>query len=139
MTAASVASSAQLAWLGGLLGLALAAAAGYALFASTARLDVRRFFQVTGAFLLIFAAGLVVRGVHEFVEIGWLPALIDNVWNTASALSDQSALGQMAGALLGYRSSPSLAEVVSYVGYLAVVLILLWRMSGVPSHPAQRA
>lgn len=138
LTAAAVASSAQLTWIGGLLGVALAAAAGYALFASTARLDVRRFFQVTGILLLIFAAGLVARGVHEFVEIGWLPALVDNVWNTASMLGDQSALGQMAGSLLGYRSDPSLAEVLSYIGYLAVVLFLLGWTSRAPARAAQR-
>jgi high-affinity iron transporter len=138
MTAAAVASSAQSTWIGGLLGVTLAAAAGYALFASTARLDVQRFFQVTGIILLIFAAGLVARGVHEFVEIGWLPALIDPVWNTASTLNDRSALGQVAGSLLGYRSNPSLAEVISYMGYLAVVLFLLGWTSRVLARAAQR-
>ena len=139
MTAAAVAGSPQWTWIGGLLGVALASAAGYALFASTARLDVRRFFQVTGLILLVFAAGLVARGVHEFVEIGWLPALMDHVWNTTSALNDQSALGQVAGSLLGYRSSPSLAEVISYMGYLGVVVILMWWTRRVPSPAAQRA
>ena len=139
MTAAAATSSAQMAWVGGVFGLAAAAAAGYALFASTVRLNVRRFFQLTGVILLIFAAGLVARGVHEFVEIGWLPALIENVWNTTPALNDQSALGQMAGSLLGYRSSPSLAEVISYIGYLVMILLLLWRTAHAPSPAAQRA
>lgn len=138
MAAAAVAGSAQLTWIGGLLGVALAAVAGYALFASTARLDVRRFFQVTGLILLVFAAGLVARGVHEFVEIGWLPALMNPVWNTASALNDRSALGQVAGSLLGYRSSPSLVEVISYMAYLTVVVVVLWWTSRMPSHVVQR-
>jgi high-affinity iron transporter len=139
MTAAAVASSTQLTWVGGLLGGALAATVGYALFASTTRLDVRRFFQMTGIILLIFAAGLVARGIHEFVEIGWLPALMDNVWNTASMLSDQSVLGQVAGSLLGYRSSPSLAEVISYIGYLAMVLFWLGWTSRARLRAPQRA
>ena len=136
LTAAAMATSAAQTWIGAGIGLALAVAFGWAVFASTVRLDVRRFFQVTGALLLIFAAGLVARSVHEFVEIGWLPALIQNVWNTTSTLNDRSALGQMAASLLGYRSSPSLAEVVSYTGYLATILLLLWRTGQAPSRTA---
>ncbi len=128
LTAAAVTSSAGQTWAGAVVGLALAVAAGWALFASTIRLDLRRFFQVTGVILLIFAAGLVARSVHEFVEIGWLPALVNNIWNTAWALSDGSTLGQVAESLFGYRSSPSLAEVIAYTGYLAAVLVLLWRL-----------
>jgi high-affinity iron transporter len=133
LTAAALASSAQQTWIGGILGLALAVVIGYALFASTVKLDVRRFFQVTGAILLLFAAGLVARSVHEFVEMGWLPALMERVWNTAAVLNDQSVLGQVARSLLGYSNSPTLAEVIGYAAYLAVVLALLWRMSRKPS------
>jgi high-affinity iron transporter len=134
MTAAAVTSSARQTWMGGVLGLALAAALGWAVFASTVRLDVRRFFQVTGAILLVFAAGLVARSVHEFIELGWLPALVEHIWNTASILSDESALGQVATSLLGYRSSPALSEVIGYVIYLAVVLGLLWWTSRSTAH-----
>jgi len=129
LTAAAVTSSAWQTWGGGVLGLVLAAALGWAVFASTVRLDVRRFFQVTGAILLLFAAGLIARSVHELVELRWLPALVEHVWNTSAILSDQSTLGQIAGSLLGYRNSPSLSEVIGYAGYLALVLLLLWRMS----------
>jgi high-affinity iron transporter len=133
LTAAALASSERQSWTGGILGLAVAVAAGYALFASTVKLDVRRFFQVTGAILLLFAAGLVARSVHEFVEIGWLPALIEKVWDTAAVLNDQSVPGQVAKSLLGYSNSPTLAEVIGYTAYLAVVLSLLWRTSRKPS------
>ncbi len=136
LTAAAVTSSARQTWMGGVLGLALAVAFGWAVFASTVRLNLRRFFQVTGVILLVFAAGLVARGIHEFVELGWLPALMNSVWNTASALSDQSVLGQVAESLLGYRSSPTLAEVIGYIIYLAVALGLLWRTSHTPSPTA---
>ena len=133
LTAAVMASSAQQTWIGGLIGLVLAVAVAWGIFATTVRLDVHQFFQVTGAILLVFAAGLLARSVHAFVEVGWLPALVGHVWNTAALLDDQSAPGQVARSLLGYRNSPSLAEVIAYVGYLAAVLVLLWRTSRVPS------
>lgn len=132
LTAAVMASSAQQTWIGGLIGLVLAGAVAWGVFATTIRLNVRQFFQVTGAILVVFAAGLLARGVHEFVEVGWLPALVEHVWNTAVILDDRSTLGQVARSLLGYRSSPSLAELIAYVGYLATVLVLLWRTSRAP-------
>jgi high-affinity iron transporter len=51
------------------------------MFAASARLDVRRFFQVTSVLLIVFAAGLVAHGVHEFQEAGVFPILIEHVWD----------------------------------------------------------
>lgn len=136
LTAAAMASSANQAWAGGLLGLVLAAMLGWGIFASTLRLDLRRFFQVTGIILLLFAAGLVARGAHEFVQVGWVPALVGQVWNTGALLSDHSLLGQLASSLLGYQSSPSLAEVLAYVCYLVIVACALWLANREPSRPA---
>jgi high-affinity Fe2+/Pb2+ permease len=48
-------------------------------------------------------------------------------------------LDAVAGSLLGYRSSPSLAEAISYMGYLVVVVILMWWTSRVPPPAAQQA
>ena len=81
----------------------------------------------------MFAAGLVARSLHEFIELGWLPALIEQVWNTTAILNEESVLGQVAKSLLGYRTRPSLAEVIGYTSYLLVVLALLWRANRTPS------
>jgi high-affinity iron transporter len=133
LTAATVSGSAMQTWIGGMLGLVAAVALGWAVFASTVRLDLGRFFRLTGAVLLVFAAGLIARSVHEFVELGWLPALIEHIWNTGAIVDDQLVLGQIVRSLFGYRNSPSLAEVIGYVLYLGVVLLLLWRTSRLPS------
>ena len=133
LTAATVSGSAMQTWSGGVLGLVVAVALGWAVLASTVRLDLGRFFQLTGAVLLVFAAGLIARSVHEFVELGWLPALMGHIWNTGAIVDDQSVLGQIVKSLFGYRNSPSLAEVIGYVLYLGVVLLLLWRTSYLPS------
>jgi high-affinity iron transporter len=115
----------SLALIGAVLGLGTAALLGWSLFASTVRLDLRRFFRVTGLLLLIFAAGLVAHGVHEFVEAGFLPALIDPIWNLGAIIPESSLFGQVLGTLFGYSSDPSLVEMVAYFGYLAGVLIAL--------------
>ncbi len=56
--------------LGGGLGLLLAGAFGYLLVQGTMRVNLRRFFAVTGAVLAILVAKLIARGLHEFFEAG---------------------------------------------------------------------
>ncbi len=116
---------------GTLAGLLTAALLGWGFYTSGLRLHLRLFFRVTRWLLLAVAAGLVAQGVHELVELGWLPALIDPIWNTNQLLAETSLPGQLLKALFGYHSAPSLMEVGAYGGYLVAVL-LLWR------HPRPR-
>ena len=122
---------------GTILGLGTAILLGWTLFATTVRLDLRRFFQVTGILLILFAAGLVAHGVHEFNEVGWVPAVIEPVWNMNPILDETSLLGQLLRTLFGYNGNPSLTEIIAYVAYLIVVSIF-WRREDAPAKvPAQ--
>lgn len=112
--------------VGAILGLGAAAAMSWLLFATTVRLDLARFFRVTSTLLILFASGLVAKGVHEFNEVGWIPAVIHPVWNTRHLLNEHSPLGTAARALLGYSSTPSLTVVVGYVLYLVGAIVLVW-------------
>jgi high-affinity iron transporter len=76
--------------------------------------------------LALFGAGLVGLGIHEFNELGWIPAIVDHVWNLSALLPDESTFGQLLKALVGYNSSPSLSQVIAYVGYFGVLGGLLW-------------
>ena len=133
LTASAFASGAQETIFGALLGLAAAAILGWGLFASTIRLDLRRFFQVTGVLLVLFAAGLVAHGVHEFNEVGWIPAVIEHVWDLNPVLDEQSTLGMILKALFGYNGDPSLTEVVAYLGYFTLIGVSLIRRDASPA------
>lgn len=125
LTAAAFTVTARATVVGGLLGLAAAVLAGWAIFATTARLNVQAFFRVTSILLIFFAAGLVAHGVHELNEAGIIPSVVEHVWDTNPVLDENSGLGQILKALFGYNGNPSLTEVVAYVGYWIVVLIAL--------------
>lgn len=112
---------------GAALGLAGAAALGWMLFRSTRRLNLRSFFRVTNVLLIVFAAGLVAYGVHEFNEAGIIPAIVDPLWDINPILSDKSQVGLVLKALLGYNGNPSLTEVLAYLGYVGVVAALVFR------------
>ncbi|MBN2117695.1 MAG: FTR1 family protein [Anaerolineales bacterium] len=117
---------------GTILGLGTAALLGWTLFATTIRLDLRRFFQVTGFLLILFAAGLVAHGVHEFNEVGWIPAVVEHVWDVNAIVDENSVPGQLLKTLFGYNGNPSLTEMIAYFIYLAVVTVL-WRQDTAPA------
>ena len=113
---------------GAVLGLAGAALLGWALVASTRRLNLKEFFKVTNVLLILFAAGLVALGVHEFNEAGLIPAVIEHVWDVSHLLNDEVGFGAVLRALFGFSSAPSLTMVIGYVSYFAVIVFSLVRL-----------
>ena len=108
--------------LGAMIGFAIAIAIGVLIYAYGRRIDLRSFFRVTGVLLVIFAAGLVTHGVHEFVEAG-LPGG-PTVFDLSSTLPDDEGLGAALRALAGYSADPTWLEVAVYVAYYVVVWAL---------------
>lgn len=121
LSAASFTGSALSARLGALLGLTVAAGLGWGLFASSLRLNLRLFFRISGVLLLLFAAGLVARGIHELQEGGALPVFVEHLWDTNPLLDETGPAGSFLRTLLGYNGDPSLLEVVSY-GIYAITI-----------------
>jgi len=112
---------------GTLLGLSTAVLFGWSLLASAVRLDLRRFFQVTGFLLILFAAGLIAHGIHEFNEIGWIPFIIEHIWDVNAFIDENSVFGQLLKTLFGYNGNPSLTEMIGYFGYLIGITIIFRR------------
>ena len=108
---------------GGVLGLAISVAVGWAIFAAGVRVNLRRFFTITGTVLIFVAAGLVAFAIAEFGEGG----LISNTgvaFDLNRVLPDQGPIGSVLRGLFGYRSAPTPLEVLGYVAYLIPVLFL---------------
>lgn len=106
----------------GLLGAALAVATAWLFFSGFRFLRLQTFFRVTGALMLLVAAGLLSAGLNKLIALGYLPPLIAQVWNTSWLLRDDSVLGALLGAFVGYRSRPSLLEVLALALYLPAML-----------------
>ncbi len=136
LSAAAFASDSQGMLIGALLGLAVAILIGYLIYASTAQMNIRLFFNITSVLLLLFAAGLLAQGIQEFQEAGLIPTVNAHVWDTNNVLDENSSLGQMLKAVVGYNGNPSLEEVLAYFGYWAVVLLGLRLWMG--SRPASK-
>jgi high-affinity iron transporter len=66
-------SKTVVAAISGLVGLTIAIALGYAFYKGSSRLDLRKFFTITSALLLLFAGWLLASGLHELAEGGVIP------------------------------------------------------------------
>ena len=113
--------------IGAVLGLGVSILLGWILFTSTRRLNLKKFFLVTNILLLFFAAGLVAYGVHELIEAGWIPGIIDPVWDINHILSDNSEFGSILKALFGYNGNPALTQILAYLGYFAILGTIIIR------------
>jgi len=120
-------SSSQL--VGGILGLAAAVAIGVVFYAGSSRIDLRVFFRLTGVLIILFAAGLVSKAVHEFQELGLLPTISEHVWDLGILDPSSGTAGRFLGSLFGWTPRPSLLMALAYAAYLIPVLIVFLRMT----------
>lgn len=109
--------------VGVILGLGTSILLGWSLLAATARLNLRRFFQVTGYLLILFAAGLIAHAIHEFNELGFIPVVIEHIWDVNAIVDETSVFGELLKTLFGYNGNPSLTEVIGYFTYLVLTVI----------------
>ncbi len=123
----------------GLGGTTLAVATAWLFFRGFAFLSLQTFFRVTGSLLLLVAAGLLASGVNKLIALDYLPPLVPQVWNSSWLVRDGSPAGAVLGALIGYRSRPSLLEVLAFVGYFPPMLWALRRSTAAPPASPRRA
>ncbi len=74
LSAISLSTGGLVALVGSALGLAAAIAFGVMFVRGSLRVDLRRFFAVTGIALIVLVVQLLLNGYHELSEAGWVPA-----------------------------------------------------------------
>lgn len=116
--------------VGGLIGLAIAAVLGYVFYRGSDRIDLAKFFTWTGLLLILFAAGLFAKGVHEYrelfeLEAGWYSK---PVWEiTSGPLSEGHTTHDFLQGLFGWSADPERIRVVAYFAFLLPTLALYFR------------
>jgi len=111
------------ATLGLVLGLALAVGLGYLIYNRSVKINLFKFFTVTGVALIIVAAGVLSYGVHEFQELGWLPGADDFIWDVTPWIAKESILASLLSGTVGFDTTTSWVQILAWGAYLTVVLV----------------
>jgi high-affinity iron transporter len=86
--------------LGSLLGIAAAAVMSWAWAHYGHRIDVKRFFQVTGLFLLLFTVQILFYSLHEFSEAEMLGKWSEAIHNATEPYSPVGIYGKWISVLM---------------------------------------
>ncbi len=110
--------------LGALFGVVLAAIVGYAIYRGGLKLNLRRFFRWTGAFILIVAAGILANSVMALHEAGLWNSFQTVVFDASAILPLDSTLGSILAGIFAYIAAPTVSEITAYLVFLIPALIL---------------
>ena len=137
LLAAFTASEAPLAAGGGaLLGIGTAAALGYGIYRGGVRINLARFFRLTGVVLVLVAAGLLATAAHTAHEAGWLSIGQAQLFDLGWLARPGSVSEALLTGVLGIQPQPTVVEAVVYVAYLVPMLALVLRPAGRPARAA---
>jgi FTR1 family protein len=115
------------AGIGAILGIAAAIVIGFAIYRGGVKLNLQRFFRLTGLVLALVAAGLVASTLHTAHEAGWINfgqgQALDLTWLVVPGTWTAALLTGM----LGLQPQPTNIEVIGYLAYAipAVIYILM--------------
>lgn len=109
-----------------LLGIAVAAVLGWLFYRGALTINLRVFFQWTGAALIVVAAGIFAYGIHEFQEVGILPEMAP-VYDASGWLGHDTIIGSLLYGLFSYRPNPTILEIVAWIGYVVPVMSMFLR------------
>jgi iron uptake system component EfeO len=127
LAVAQSSQSSALALTGALLGIAIAAGIGYGVYRGGVRLNMARFFKVTGAVLVVVAAGLVMSTLHTAWEGGWISFGQAPALNLTWLVKAGTPLESLFTGVLGIQARPTVLEVFGWLVYLVPMLgIVLW-------------
>jgi high-affinity iron transporter len=127
---------------GAITGTLIAVVVSYMFFKGTMKVKLKTFFQITGAFIILISAGLLVQAISMMQDVNLIGSVMYHVYDItwllpehpidyAHYLRDNGVAPLISGdvgiflkALFGYSSMPSIEEVIAYIGYFAAIFLL---------------
>ena len=128
----SIESSSFSTTLGLVAGLAIAVVLGWQIYRGALRFNMRRFFTVTGYFLVFVAAGIFSYGIHDLQEAGLLPGLNTFAWDFSTYYPAQGSilhiLYLIMNAMFQFNLQPTVLQTIAWIIYTIITLIWFTRI-----------
>lgn len=104
-------------------GIAVGVAISLLIFTATLKLPVHRIFRISTILLVLFSAGLLAKGVHEFAEYGLIPELMK--LHIPFVPVRETIVGSFIYGLFGIRNVMDVLQVVIYALYAYAMMYIL--------------
>jgi high-affinity iron transporter len=112
---------------GAIIGLVAAIAIGLGIYRGGVRINLTRFFRVTGLILVFVAAGLLSTSLHTAHEAGWFNDLQGQALDLTWLVQPGTISGSLLTGMLGLQPTPTVGETLIYALYaVPMVLYVLW-------------
>lgn len=112
---------------GAVIGLVVAIAIGIGIYRGGVRLNLNRFFRITGLILVFVAAGLLSTSLHTAHEAGWFNELQSQAIDLSWLVQPGTISGSLLTGMLGLQPTPTVGEALVYVLYaVPMALYVLW-------------
>lgn len=113
--------------VGAFLGLLAGVLLARLLYARAVRIDLGRFFTVTGALLVVVAAGVLAYGVHDLQEAGLLPGLDRLAFDVSAAVPPGSWYGVLLKGTVNFSPATTVLQAAAWLAYVVPVGLLYLR------------
>ena len=122
--------------VGSLAGVLLGAGVSLIMYYGLLRIPVRYLFSVTSWLIALLAAGMAAQAVSFLQVAGVVKSFAKTLWDTSNYLADDSIIGKILHALIGYTDRPTALQLFAYLGTLAAILILMRLLGTATRRPA---
>ncbi len=112
--------------VGAVLGILTAVVLGWLLYKGAVQMNLRMFFKVTGAALIVVAAGVLAYGLHDLQEAGILPGVGNLAWDI-QGYQVPSWYGTLMKGIFNFGPQMTVLEVAVYLGYVVPTMFLFLR------------
>lgn len=120
--AARSAGSSREPLAGGITGILVAVVIGRLLYTGAMRLDLRKFFSVTGVALVVIAAGVLAYGIHDLQEARFLPGLDSLAFDVSDVISPGSWIGTFLKGTVNFSPATTWLELWAWAVYIVPVM-----------------
>lgn len=125
--ASRTAGTGALPLVAALAGIVVAVLLSWLIARGALRLDLSRFFTVTGALLVLVAGGVLAYGIHDLQEARILPGLHTLAFDVSAQIPPTSLTGTLLKGVLNFSPATTWLEASAWVIYVPPVMYLFLR------------
>jgi len=112
---------------GALLGVAVAVVLGYLIYRGGVKINLSKFFRVTGVVLVLVGAGLLSFAVHTAHEADWWNLMLGRAVDLRWLIDPGSVQSALITGMFGIQPEPTWGELLAFVAYAVPMTIYVCR------------